>query len=289
MKKLIKKTFFLSVSVLAICILYVGIIIILGDTNTNYLEQMVYDAIDKSNTENTNDSLMLGDSVANNLWNVYEDSDDICHLATNQAITPYGNYFLLRNYLEHNKNVKKVYYIVTPQSLMNDMDKMLSYSYFIAPFCNEDNMKLIDPETQEKIYSKFGRIFVKNDLAKKIIASNSAALSMYIRYINRNYEDDSGNHISGSSVQALKKMDDLCSSCEVEFIVKAAPLSENVDRDMLQEFQKSIESSELQNLMGNYIDDIDYYPAEWFSDATHFRQEILLEYGDEIRNKVLDD
>jgi hypothetical protein len=42
------------------------------------------------------------------------------------------------------------------------------------------------------------------------------------------------------------------------------------------------------HLLGDFVDNIPYYPETWFRDGVHFTNEILEKYGDEIRVDVLD-
>lgn len=104
----------------------------------------VYAAINKSNMHKKNIStLILGDSVANQLYNVHEYNEDIYSLACNQAISMAGHYILLKNFSDNNAMAGiNVYLIYHPNSFSNNLDDKWTYDYFIKPFYNINNMSL---------------------------------------------------------------------------------------------------------------------------------------------------
>ena len=71
-----------------------------------YPGKEIYTAIDKSKKNNNSKTLLIGDSVANQIFNNEEEFEKLNSLATNQAISLAGQYFLLNDYLKTIKMLK---------------------------------------------------------------------------------------------------------------------------------------------------------------------------------------
>jgi hypothetical protein len=231
----------------------------------------------------------MGDSVCNQLWSEFdEDVDGTCHIGCNQAITPAGSYLLLREYLENNPQTKEVYYLVRPQTLANDIWLNYSYQYFVIPFCDKDNWSILEEDTQNEIYRKFGKIFVDNEFIKLTLLNNNALMKKYLDYVQRQFEEEENHRISKTTVVYLAKIRDLCEEYDVNLYIKSNPLSDIEENYGWEEYQQDIIDYGFEDLLGDFIKDIPYYPETWFRDGVHFTDDILEEYGDEIRNNVLD-
>ena len=55
----------------------------------------------------------------------------------------------------------------------------------------------------------------------------------------------------------------------------AAPLPDTEDNHDWAEFEQQIADNGLSDLLGDYIEGIDYYPVSAFGDEAHFTQEYL--------------
>jgi hypothetical protein len=272
-----------------ISILSINAIQISKSTKTNGLAGEVFLARSKSQTTNDCTVVYMGDSVCNQLWSEFdEDVDGICHIGCNQAITPAGSYLLLREYLENNPQTKEVYYIIRPQTLANDIWLNYSYQYFVIPFCDNDNWALLEEDTQNEIYNKFGKIFVDNEFIKLTLLDNNALMKKYLDYVQKQVEEKETHRISKTTVIYLAKIRDLCKEYNVTLYIKPNPLSDVENNYGWDEYQQDILNYGFEDLLGDFIENIPYYPETWFSDGTHFTADILEEYGDEIRENVLD-
>ena len=254
--------------------------------NGTKLAPEVFYAINKSRQSNEADTVYLGDSVSNQLWNQRTDESGICHLASNQAITVCGNYFLLLNYLEANPQTKTVYYIVRPQSLANDFWTNHTYQYFVVPFYDEINQEKVEPKSLELLYSKFGKLFVENKLIVRILANNNALLNRYLSSIQAN-DSEEQNRVSYVSAVYLKKMEEACQEHDVELKILAGPLADTEENRDWTRFEQDIKDFDLTEVMGEFLDGLTYYPEEWFSDGVHFTGKMIEEHGNEIRAAVL--
>ena len=93
--------------------------------------------------------------------------------------------------------------------------------------------------------------------------------------------------ISKTAVVYLSKMEDLCKEYGVNLYVKSVPLSDCDSNYGYTEYEQDIMDYGFVDLMGDFIQNIPYYPETWFVDGVHFSDDILAEYGDEIREVVL--
>lgn len=286
------KRFMLKIiSLLIICsMLICGIYIILTMKrgNVSGVAANVFYSIDKTKIHNDCTIVYMGDSVCNQLWSQKMDEGNICHIGCNQAITPAGSYLLLNEYLKNNPQTKEVYYLVRPQTLANDMWLDFTYQYFIIPFCNNENIALLEQETVNQLYDKFGKIFVSNSFIKTILLNNNLLMQKFLDHIQKQEEIKDTHRISRTAIIYLVKMRDLCEEKGVHFYIKANPLADVVDNYGWDEFEEDIINYGLEDILSEFIESIPYYPPEWFSDGSHFKDDILKKYGDDIRKSVLE-
>ena len=79
-------------------------------------------------------SVILGDSVVNQIFESFKMQIGVVDLTTNQATGISGNYFLLKRYLEQNNHLKQVWLSFIPSVYSKDMSDDLSYTYFFSVF-----------------------------------------------------------------------------------------------------------------------------------------------------------
>lgn len=113
----------------------------------------VYTAIDCSNSKVEKGTvIVMGDSVARQLYGVGAYREGIYSLASNQAISLAGQYVLLHNLLKNNRSaIAKVYLVMHPLSFRNDLDQVFVYNYFIKPFYLVENFQIFSEHTMNKI------------------------------------------------------------------------------------------------------------------------------------------
>ena len=161
----------------------------------------VYTAIRKSKQKVCKvKRLLLGDSVAMQMYPCDKDYDDMVSLACNQAITMAGYYFLLDNFIELNKEAlpDEVVLLVNPYTLSSNVDQF-AYHYFLKPFYNDKYRALFSSILQQRI--------------SKIKCYQTARLP-FIRTSNYSptYEMPEGDYIfvSPISKEYLERMWNLC-------------------------------------------------------------------------------
>ena len=198
-----------------------------------------------------------------------------------------GNYILLSRYLENNPQTEEVYYIVRPQSLANPLWFNFSFQYFIVPFYNDTYKQYIDDDTRKYIEDRFGKLYATNDIVKSFIENNAYYMDVYLNNVlEQQLEVRDEKHLSDLTIKYLPKIKELCDSHGVKLKVMAAPLPDTEDNRDWAEFEQQIVDNGLSDLLGDYIDGIDYYPEEAFGDEAHFTQEYLDSERENIIEKL---
>lgn len=242
--------------------------------------------IDKASEKSDFESVCLGDSVCRQVF--FPDKDEVyfCHLGSTEAITPCGEYLLLHQYLENNPQTKTVYLFWRTSGFSNEFRTDFTYQYFIYPFCNRENMSLIEQESLEEIYDIYGEPFVNSRFIKSVLVNHYGLYNYYLNII-QNPNDVYEGGICPTAAIYLKKMEEECNAKNIDFIVKASPLKDTPENHNLVEFEKDIVQFGLEDIMNEYIDSITYYPEKWFKDDAHFTDDALSQEIDMIRMQMI--
>ena len=252
------------------------------------LASEVFYVIEKADHNSRKSAVILGDSVCNQLWPQKEDSANISHLGCNQAITTAGTYILLRKYLANNPQTETVYYIIRPQSLGNDMNLNYTYQYFVIPFMNDENADIIDDETRQKLYDKFGKFFVENSYVKSFLLNNNLFMTQYINHVKTKTEKKYTHRLSRTAVIYLPKIRELCREHNVKLKVLPLPLPDNEENYGWEKFDDDVREYGLDDILGDFTKKIHYCPEELYVDGSHFKREILEQRIDELRSYVME-
>lgn len=268
---------------------YFAVQYIRGKNSPSSFGPELYYALDLAEEKTEYTKVIIGDSVARLIFSPdYQDeTDEVCYLATNQAITVLGNYILINRYLENNPQTEEVYYIVRPQSLANPLWFNFSFQYFIVPFYNDTYKQYIDADTGKYIEDRFGKLYATNDIVKSFIENNAYYMDVYLNNVlEQQLEVRDEKHLSDLTIKYLPKIKELCDSYGVRFKVMAAPLPDTQDNHDWGEFSQQIADNGLSDLLNGYIDGIDYYPESAFGDEAHFTEEYLEKNRGEIIKKL---
>ena len=255
--------------------------------NMTGLAREVFFCIDKAEVNSGVPSVILGDSVCNQLWPQKEDSPNVTHLACNQAITPAGTYLLLNKYLQHNPQTREVFYIVRPQTLGNDLNLNYTYQYFVIPFVNDESIKLLDYDTITKLYERFGKFFVLNDYAKQMLLNNNLLMQQYLNHVRHKSEQTYNHRLSPTAIIYLRKINALCSELNISLHVLPLPVPDTESNHGWELFSDDIKAYGLSGILGNFTEMIHYCPDEWYRDGSHFKPDVLKEHISELRNIVM--
>jgi len=298
MKKFIFKLLIaLGLATLVTALFYLILFVTRTNINVNFLGDEVLYVVDKAPKNSGCTRVMVGDSVSNQLWPQRQSGNDICYLGSNQAITPAGDYLLLYHYLEANPQTREAYLVVRPQSLSNDVNLDKSFQYFIIPFASKENLALLDSDTIDKMNSRFGSFWVSNRYAQWTILNSNFLLSEYMKYVGRRNPDMAVNNdnptdqyyhrISPTGQIYLNKIRALCAEKNVTLTVVPSPLMDTPDNYGWEAYSKDIEEMGFEDILGTYLEDLDYYPEDMFMDGIHFSEEVLNDKRAEIAEKLI--
>ena len=262
-------------------------IIFIFQFNFTGLAGEVFYSIEKAGHNSGLPAVILGDSVCNQLWNQREDSLNIAHLGCNQAITSAGTYLLLKKYLEHNPQTQEVFYIICPQSLGNDLNLNYTYQYFVIPFFKGENVKLLDEDTTQKVYDRFGRFFAENGLIKSVLLNNNLFMKRYLEHIKTKPAQIYTRRLSPTAAIYLPKIQELCAKHNAKLSVLPVPIPDTSENNDWDNFRKDVKAFGLYEVLGNFTEKIHYCPADWFGDGVHFKPDILAQHLQELRNAVI--
>ena len=286
MKKFIKKFFMITLTSLLSVIVIYAVMVMFSPNLTGFASEVFY-VLRKADYNSGLPAVILGDSVCAQLWPYKENSSKFSHLGCNQAITPAGTYLLLRKYLEHNPQTQDVFYIIRPQSLGNDLGLNYTYQYFVIQFVNQESMKLLDDDTKQKLYDKFGKIFVDNKYLKSFLLNNTLFMTQYLNYVKTKTETKYIHRLSRTAIIYLDKIRSICRERNINLHVLPLPLPDTNDNYGWDNFEQDVKDYGFEDILGEFTKKIHYYPKDWYGDGTHFKVEILKQHIDEIRAVVM--
>ena len=260
-------------------------------SNRSYLVAFeVYDAVERSTQETEYTSLVLGDSVARQLFNpaFQEEENEICFLATNQAIMVAGNYILLENFLQNNPQLETVYYIARPDSMQSGINFVYTYSYFVTPLYKDSLGEYLEQDTRIGIEQVFGSFPAKREFPKWMLARYPKLLELYNDgleriWMTRNYIH--GQEMPDMSMKYIIKMWQTCKQHQIDFILLSPPLPRDFDIEIIMQVQDKLRAAGLDNLGKGFIESISYVDQEEFVDGIHMEGDFL----DENRGKIVED
>ena len=260
MKKFIlKSSLFLVVSFLFIFIMSTFLLHTKIFKLNYYPEKVIYTAIDKSKKNNNSTTLLLGDSVANQIFNNEEEFEKLNSLATNRAISLAGQYFLLNDYLKTGNKIDTLIMLFVPWSFKNNLDQIYTYHYFLKPFYNSEYSdqfsKLVLTQIDKLEYNSFSQFppIKITPWAPKFTPPNSFNFTF----------------LSPISVDYLNKISHLSKQYNFSVKIIAPPISyerklyiENIDKS-------EILQTELSSELFDYLEKVKFENKSNFSDGTH--------------------
>jgi len=224
----------------------------------------VYRSLAKSKMKKKVKKLLIGDSVGNQLYDNESYNGSIFSLTCNQAISMVGQYILLANFLQTNKEnlPEEVILLITPDSFSNNLNQNLTYHYFLKPFYYKENEKYFDDLCKAQI---------------KKIPNYYTSTMPFIRSSNWSPDfdvkkDSSYKVISPISSDYLAKIKSLCTANNIKFTVAPTPVRSSRYK-VIAEYAKNPEvtQSNLSADLCNYFSNIVYMPDRLFKDHNHFK------------------
>ena len=224
-----------------------------------YPGREIYTAIDKSKKINSSKRLVMGDSVANQIFDNEKEYDQLNSLATNQAISIAGQYFLLNDYLKAGNEIDTLLMIFVPWSFRNNLDQVYTYHYFLKPFYNSNYSHLFS----KKVLGQIEKLEYKalSQLPPIKIIPWAPEFS--------NTSPSDFTFLSPISVEYLNKVSQLSKQYKFRIKIIPPPIS-FANKTFVESFDKSeILQTELSPELLEYFEKIKYIDEENFIDGTH--------------------
>lgn len=224
--------------------------------------------VSKIRTQKRVKKLIIGDSTGQALYPYDKNNDTILSLASNQAITMAGQYFLIKNFVDANSGnlPEEVILLYSPFSFSNDVD-YLAYHYFLKPFPYWKYRHLYTPHLRNRIHSipwywTANLPFIQNSryTPPSAIPPASAKESM-----------------SQVSYEYLKKIIEITLANGIEFSLVCTP----VRQDRVEEigvFMSDVTDGryrDIEDYLQDFMQSINYMSADLFIDDVHLYDEYV--------------
>lgn len=223
--------------------------------------QEIIKAIYKSKKIKKVKKLLIGDSVAEQIYSIDSYNDSIYSLTCNQAITLAGQYCLLYTFLKNNKKdlPQEVILYYNPFSLQNNLDKF-AFHYFLKTFYYNDTYKdLLNNEIIKNRVLQIPYFF----LADFNIIKSTNYTPIY------SLKNDTTTLVSPISEFYLHKIDSLCASYKVPLKFLPSPIRNSRKREI-----KKIKIED-NKLIDKYFEKIIFMHDSLFQDPVHFKKKYI--------------
>ena len=270
------KKFFLNLFIYIILFIIVSNLFALAVINIPALSKVldfapeVYVANINSKKTITSDTIILGDSVAHQIFKSSMGiKDSFYDLTTNQAVSLAGQYILIKNAIDNNTSIKEVYLIYHPRSFSNDLDQIWTFDYFVKPFYNFKDRKYFSQSVIKhleniKLYKMAIFPIIK-------VIPNFPSLD-YSRFISNSSKNRS--FLSNTSVEYLIKIEEACKDKGINFKVIACPVRES-SIDDYSTFKKQINDNGLQGIFKDYFKEMVISEDNLYIDDFHLKKDYI--------------
>lgn len=218
-----------------------------------------YYAINKSKEKNDAGILLIGDSVANQIFPNYNQYRYVNSLTANEAVSMAGHYILIHDYLKTGNEIDKIVLFFTPASFRNNLHSVFTFHYFLKPFYKPENYGHFSDDVIQQIEKIPFYRFVR---WPHILSTTWAP----------NFEPSDKNNftfLSPVSVKYLNKIKNLAEEYNITIQMIPTPVSMG-RKEIVGKFDKTeIEKFGLEDIFLNYFDDIEYLGDEYFIDGIH--------------------
>ena len=262
MKKFLTKV--LGFTAIAIFFIYARPIYLL--IGNKYQEQVVSDevylAINQSKQKTKYKKIVVGDSVAANLFPPTEENRLVYSMTSCIGTEPFGQYLLIKNYLKAGNQLEKVYWIYSPISFSSNLKGRFAYNYFLKPFYRREYLEDFTPLIRSHV-KKIPYYFFSQEPG--ILTSNWTP-NFYTDYTH------DFSFLSPVAIEAIKKTKKLAEEFNFELVILPTPIIEEKKQQMQElEMDKSeISENAFEDLFDGYFDKIIYLDSTNFlADKSH--------------------
>jgi hypothetical protein len=237
----------------------------------------IYWAIKKSEQRQKVDEVLLGDSVAQQLYDNRHFNRDPFSLACNQSISCVGYYLLLKQFLETNADQlpKRVVLLIHPETLRNNLDQVYTFHYFLKPFDTAGNRQYFSPIVDAQIH-KIPFYFTSQYTLVK-----TSNWSPDFTPTPQNDQDP----VAPVSIEYLSKIKALCEHCGISFCMIPVPVRASLQPKIelnRAKYLRQAASIGMQREFDYYLHRSIALDDALFSDGTHFRN------PDDIRTRYVE-
>jgi hypothetical protein len=272
MKLFLKTLAVFSLSFLIVINLVCYILIRLN-LHTDFIENgQIYNAIVKSRkTLNSSNTILLGGSVANQMYYNEDYNGKINSFCSVMPITMAGQYLILKNISRHNNlNGKDVVLIMHPNGFTARLHGAALYHYFMKPFYNSEFLPLMDEIMQEKI-TEVNMNFIYSIPIVRCTNWTPEKGSVELK--------NTGAKLAPLTIHYLKKMEELAKQYHFKFKVVAPILPEKNKFLSYDELKKEISANNLDYIFRDYFNHIIYYSDNLFIDGFHLKNRNILPHN----------
>jgi len=230
----------------------------------------------RSNIER--DTLYLGDSVANQLFINNKSSNILTSVA---PVLPIGNYFIMKDAIKNNHNIKCVVYLAVPSMFGMDMNNKWAYGTFVKSFYTFRNRNEI--MESEKVKSVLTRNkFLPLNL---FLPYNFIAVDDYDYSIKNKKPYDI---LPEESIEWLIKMKNLCETNNVAFHVASPPVPKYHKKgtNNWSKMRRQLKDTELEELFKDYFKTIPYVDPKHLRDKIHWKFVFIKNQGPKFLSKI---
>ncbi len=225
--------------------------------------------IDKARVADNVNVLVIGDSIAGQMFNDLDDpSAGIKVCCTNAAINITGQYMIAMEFLDSHPDATDIWLYMHPLTMIRDYDLEMCYFYGVMPFVNSDSMHYLDDVTIKEMSSVYGSYALNKEFVS-LIDKSSLNRKLFFGYLRNNGKEFERLNVYETSSMYIERLARECEERGVNFHFYASPSTEYF-RDRIEGTRTDFESSHLYEMYPDYLDDVYYFPTEWSEDMTHF-------------------
>jgi len=232
----------------------------------------IYHAIEKSRKIlDSSNTILLGGSVANQMYYSEEYNGSINSCCTVMPITMAGQYLILKNIIRHNDlKGKDVVLIMHPNGFTARLHGASLYHYFMKPFYNNEFIPLMDSLMLETLSGISNRYIYQLPVVRCTNwVPNKEQLDL----------EKANASLAPLSVHYLKAIDSLAETHKFRFRVIAPIQPEKNKQLSYQKLKEEIGLNGLKHIFKDYFDDLKYFRDNFFEDGFHVKDRNIIPYN----------
>lgn len=231
------------------------------------LTLVVQQALARALTEHAYDRVIVGDSVAEQLFNTRNQSRSrYLHLTSNAATTMLGHYILLMELLQRN-TIREIVVLLNPYSFGDNLNRIYTANYVVGLFYREPYLSYFTPYAIQQIKN------CRWWFVPVLLRDYPELCTINYQRVN-DVPFNTEAYLSPISIEYLMKLRQVCISRNIQLRILAPPLSEKM-RGLDYAFaQEQARTNGLNDIMSDYFN-FSALPEEAFADEMHYKGPFL--------------